>query len=300
MMQMMKDMDAKTPSGKDQTALRQWLRRVLNPKLINASALQKAFKSYSSAGQGATALTQAAHEKILISNVLKLRDLKATDVMIPRADIFSIDIAMPQDELLALLLEKPFSRIPVYNGTLDHVLGWFHIKDILPMLAAGHAIDLKALLRPVSIISPAMPARDLLLMMQQTKRHLVMVVDEYGGIDGLVTIGDVMESIVGDIDDEDDPTDTPQITRHADGSIIADARFDADEFEKTFMPFMSEDERNDVDTLGGLVATLAGRVPARGEIIAHPSGIVFEILDSSPRHVNRLRIRNVPLVHTTV
>ena len=297
----MRDMDAATPSGKDQTAIRQWLKRVLSPKLIDGRALKKAFKSNSSAGHSAAvAMSEATHEKILISNVLKLRDLQATDVMIPRADIFAVDLAMPQDELLALLLEKPFSRVPVYNGTLDHVVGWFHIKDILPMLAAGHAIDLKAMLRPVSIISPAMPARDLLLMMQQTKRHLVMVVDEYGGIDGLVTIGDVMEAIVGDIDDEDDPSDEPHIVRNADGTIIADARFDADEFEKTFMAFMSEDERNDVDTLGGLVATLAGRVPARGEMIAHPSGIVFEILDSSPRHVNRLRIRNVPLVHTAV
>lgn len=237
----------------------------------------------------------ATHERALISNVLKLRDMTVVDVMIPRADIVAIDVNTSQEDLLALLSQKQFSRIPVYRETLDDVLGTIHIKDILAVLAQGQRIDIATLVRDMPIVSPAMHVLDLILLMRNRRKHLVLVVDEYGGIDGLATIGDVVEAIVGDIEDEYDQDDEPELTVHRDGSITADARYDIDEFQEKFGTLITEEEAEDVDTLGGMIFALTGRIPARGEIIAHDSGITFEILDADPRRVNRVLIRNLPL-----
>ncbi len=236
----------------------------------------------------------SAHEKTLISNVLELRDMMAMDVMIPRADIIAISHDTNENELLALLSERQYSRIPVYKDTLDNVIGTVHVKDILATLARGEHIDLKALTRDIPIISPAMHVLDLLLQMRITKKHMVLVVDEFGGIDGLVTIGDVIEAIVGEIDDEYTPDGQPEIITHSDGSITVDARLELYEFEEIFGQLLNEEEREDNDTLGGLVFYLAGRVPARGEILKHESGMKFEVLDADPRRVNRLSIHNIP------
>ncbi|MEM6781273.1 MAG: transporter associated domain-containing protein, partial [Pseudomonadota bacterium] len=141
---------------------------------------------------------------------------------------------------------------------------------------------------------PSMPVLDLMLQMRQSKKHMAMVIDEYGGIDGLVTIGDVLEAIVGEIDDEFDLDEHPEMIERNDGSVLADARVDIDEFEERYGELLTEEERNDIDTLGGLVFSVAGRIPARGEVLKHDSGIVFEILDADPRRINRLRIKNIP------
>lgn len=236
----------------------------------------------------------AAHEKSLISNVLKLRDTTVIDVMIPRADIAAINVNADQQDLMVLLAERQFSRIPVYRETLDDVLGTVHIKDILSLMASGLPLDIKSMIRPVPIVSPSLPVLDLLLKMQADRRHMVLVVDEHGGIDGLVTIGDLIESIVGEFDDEFDNETAPQLTESEGGSIIVDARFNIEEFEERFSNILSEEEREDVDTLGGLVFFTAGRIPARGEVIEHETGMVFEILDADQRRISRLRIRNIP------
>lgn len=236
----------------------------------------------------------SAHEKLLISNILSLRDVSAADVMIPRADIVAISEDMSQADLLALLAERQYSRIPVYKDTLDNVTGSIHVKDVLATLAQGIEINIPALVRDIPIISPSMPVLDLLLQMRITRKHMVLVIDEFGGIDGLITIGDVIEAIVGEIYDEHDPDDQPQILQKPDGTVIADARFDLEEFEGLFSNVISQDERDDNDTLGGLIVSMAGRVPARGEVLTHDSGMVFEILDADPRRVNKVCIRNVP------
>ncbi len=236
-----------------------------------------------------------AHERSLISNVLKLRDHTVIDVMIPRADIFAIDINTSEKELLSLLAEEQYSRIPIYRETLDEVIGTIHIKDLLGCLADNKKIEIEDLIRDVPIVSPSMQVLDLLLMMKQMRKHMALVVDEFGGIDGLVTINDIIESIVGEIEDEYDEEEQPQITKNADGSLLVNARLDLEEFEEEYGEMFSEDEREDMDTLGGLVFALAGRVPARGEILSHPSGMVFEIVDADPRRVNRLLIKNIPL-----
>jgi CBS domain containing-hemolysin-like protein len=236
----------------------------------------------------------ALHQKILISNVLKLKDLQAFDVMVPRADIVGIEAGTQPEAILALLTHKQYSRLPVYRETLDDVIGTVHIKDILAKTATNEPFVLSELVRDVPVISPAMPVLDLLLMMRQQKRHMALVIDEYGGIDGLVTINDIVETIVGEIDDEYEGGQEGQIVEKHDGTVVADGRVDIESFENRFGKVLSEEERNTVDTLAGLVVTLAGRVPARGEVLAHASGIEFEVIEADPRRINRLRIRNIP------
>lgn len=238
----------------------------------------------------------SAHEKLLLSNILKLQDLKTEDVMVPRADIIAIEINTPQEELFALLAEKQFSRLPVYRDTMDDILGAIHIKDVLAAAAKNEAIDIEGMIRDIPIVSPAMAVLDLLLQFRESKKHIALVVDEYGGIDGLVTINDIIETIVGEIDDEYDQDIQPQIVEKADGSILADARVDIEDFEERYGKLLTQEEREESDTLGGLVFILAGRVPARGEVLTHENGMVFEIVDADPRRINKLCIRNVPTV----
>lgn len=233
-------------------------------------------------------------ERTLITNVLNLRDSTVVDVMIPRADIVAIDVNITPDDLMALLAEKQFSRLPVYKGTLDEVIGTVHIKDLIGLLATRRDINIRELIRDVPIVSPSMTVMNLMLMMRETKKHMALVVDEYGGIDGLVTIGDVIEAIVGEIDDEFVPDTQPEMIEKTDGSIHADARVSLEEFEERFGTLFSEEEREECDTLGGLVFTVAGRVPSRGEVLKHPSGLVFEVLDADLRRINRLRVKNIP------
>lgn len=234
----------------------------------------------------------ALHEKTLISNIINLRDLTVIDVMIPRADIDALEISTSQQDLLSFFSERQFSRLPIYRETLDDVVGTIHIKDIMACLAQGRPIVIEELVRDVPIVSPALPILDLILLMKQERKHMALVVDEYGGIDGLVTIGDVIEVIIGEVEDEYDQADEPQIFINEDGSVLADGRLDVSTFEEKFGDFLSEDEKEDIDTLGGLVFSLAGRIPARGEVLAHPSGLVFEIIDADPRRVNKVLVKN--------
>lgn len=214
--------------------------------------------------------------------------------MIPRANIVAVEMNTTAQELITLLSEKQYSRIPVYRETLDDVIGTIHMKDVVAALARKEEPDIKKMVTDIPIVSPAMTILNLLLKMRQTSRHMALVVDEYGGIDGLVTIGDVLESIVGEIEDEHTEEETPQIIQRDDGSILADARLDISEFETRYGRILSEEERESSDTLSGLVFLLAGHIPARGEIITHSTGMVFEVLDADPRRINLLRIQNIP------
>jgi len=284
-----------TLRGAEASGLFQWVKNIVKSK--SDVSLRETIEEYIDAAEKRdepiTSVT--THERALISNILKIRDHSAVDVMIPRADIFAIDISTSQKELLSLLAEKQFSRIPVYRDSLDDIVGTLHIKDIIECLAKGKMIDIEDLIRDVPIVSPSMHVLDLLLMMKQMKKHMALVVDEFGGIDGLVTVNDVIESIVGEIEDEYDHDDEPEIKKNTDGSLLADARYDVDKFEEQYGRVMTDEERQDIDTLGGLVFALAGRVPARGEILTHSSGMIFEIVDADPRRVNRLLIKNIPL-----
>jgi CBS domain containing-hemolysin-like protein len=233
-------------------------------------------------------------ERLLIGNILKLHTLTAADVMVQRVDIVALEIDTPFADVVHLIGEQGHSRIPVYRETLDDVVGIVHIKDVFPYVADRRPVKLAALVRKVLFVAPSMPVLDLLLQMRLSRTHMAMVVDEFGGIDGLVTIEDLIEEIVGEIEDEHDLADRPTLIERADGSAIADARASIEDVESRYGVALLPEDEEEVDTLGGLVFTLAGRVPARGETIHHPSGIDFEVLDADPRRVKRLRLRNLP------
>ncbi len=231
-------------------------------------------------------------ERSLIANVLRLRGTTADDVMIPRADI----VAMPADVSLEQAVEQirreGHSRIPVYREQLDDVVGMVHIKDVFAYVGRPEAFQLEAIVRSPLMVAPQMPVLDLLLQMRQARLHLALVVDEYGGIDGLVTIEDLVETITGDIADEHDEEDAPLVTERADGTLDLDARLPVEAFEQRVGPVLTGEERAaDIDTIGGLIFTIAGRVPARGEVVTHASGMEFRVLDADPRRIRRLRAR---------
>ena len=215
--------------------------------------------------------------------------------MIPRIDIAAVDVDSTLKEVVQRIGETHHSRLPVYEGDLDHVLGLVHVKDVLPLLAVEEEPPpLRSLLRPVIVVAPSMRVLDLLLRMQLERNHMALVVDEFGGIDGLVTIEDLVEQIVGDIEDEHEMAENLIFEMRPDGSLIADARVYLEDFEAEVGDILTDEERDNIDTLGGLVFTVVGRVPSRGEIVVHPSGVEFEILEGDPRRLKRLRIRNLP------
>jgi CBS domain containing-hemolysin-like protein len=250
------------------------------------------------------------HERALLKNVLGLHDLRVEDAMIPRADIVALSIESTLREALALFREAGHSRLPVYVETLDDPRGMVHIRDFVNHIAlcaekgetadgVGQVFEFDTplsqanLLKPVLFVPRSMPALDLLIRMQTTRTHLALVIDEYGGTDGLVTIEDIMEMIVGDIEDEHDVDEPPEIEELDNGDFLVDARADLDEVTARLgVDFRLEDTPAEVTTLGGLVAWLAGRVPMRGEIIGTPvEAYEFEIVDADPRRVGKLRVR---------
>ncbi len=232
------------------------------------------------------------HERLLIANVLRLRETTADDVMVPRADIVAMRADVTLAQAIELIRNDGHSRLPVYRDQLDDVIGMVHIKDVFAYVGRPEAFSLEAILRKPLLVAPQIPVLDLLLQMRMQRMHLALVVDEYGGIDGLVTIEDLVETITGDIADEHDDVEAPMMTERQDGAIDLNARMSIEDFEHKVGPILTEDERDaDIDTVGGLVFTLAGRVPSRGEVISHPSGIEFRVLDSDPRRIRRLRAR---------
>ena len=235
-----------------------------------------------------------SHERTLISNILEIREQPVSDLMIPRADIVAVEVGTDQESLLKLLATRPHSRLPVYRETLDDVIGIVHIKDILAAIAERKDFVVTDLVRPVSFVAPSMRVLDLLLDMRKTHQHMSLVVDEFGGIDGLITIEDLIEGIVGEITDEHDRGVRAEMIERPDGSLLADARVPIEEFEARVGPVLDQEERDEVDTLGGLVFSLAGRVPSRGELLTHPSGLEFEIVEADPRRIKRVRVRNPP------
>ncbi|MFC7475343.1 hemolysin family protein [Dankookia sp. GCM10030260] len=232
-------------------------------------------------------------ERTVLGNVLKLRDKTADDVMVPRADI----MAMPEDftleQAIGLIQRDGHSRYPVYRGQLDEIVGMVHIKDVFAAVGRETPFDLKAIMRKPLFTVPSVPVLDLLLQMRTARIHMALVVDEYGGIDGLVTIEDLVETITGDISDEHDEDGPPQMVEKPDGTIELDARMPVEAFEAQLGGAVLTDEERaaDIDTMGGLVFTLAGRVPAKGELVSHSSGLEFRVMEADPRRIRRLRVR---------
>jgi CBS domain containing-hemolysin-like protein len=256
----------------------------------------------------------SAQERAMLSNVLSLRETRVGDVMVPRADIIAVPSDTTLDELLALFRTAGHSRLPVFDDSLDDPRGMVHIRDFLEFIAekarattqdgvteaVRHdfaALDLSLtladakILRPVLYVPPSMPAVDLLVRMQATRTHIALVIDEYGGTDGLVSMEDLVEIVVGDIEDEHDLDEAPSIAPSGDGRFTADARATLDELKQATGIDLSDSEvAEEIDTLGGLIVTLAGRIPAEGEVIEGPEGLSFEVIEANARRIKRLRI----------
>ena len=238
-------------------------------------------------------------ERIMLANLLKFGELRVDDVMVPRADIVAVEESTSLCDLVRAFREAQHSRLPLYRETLDDPVGLIHIKDVLSLVEIGPDgllrwpdVPITRIKRDLLFVPPSMPARDLLLKMQTTHMHLALVIDEYGGTDGLVSIEDLVEEIVGDIDDEHDVEEAPQLRILPNGVYDADGRLDLADFkEETGIALAPSDPEEEVDTLGGLVVSLLGRVPQRGEIVPYPGGYEFEVLEADPRRVKRLRIR---------
>ena len=234
------------------------------------------------------------HEEALLRNILGLQDLNASDVMIPRADIVSVGMSESFSEIIAQMTAANHSRLPVRRDTLDDIAGIIHIKDVFAHLYAGTEPDIDSLLRPALFVAPTIRLLDLLHEMRLRRRHLALVVDEFGGVDGLITIEDLVEEIVGEIEDEHDQTVQPQMIFNDDGSVLAEARLEVEQLEDLTGQLLEADDRDEIDTLGGLVCAVAGRVPGRGEVVRHPSGLQFEVVEGDPRRLSLLKIRGVP------
>jgi len=231
-------------------------------------------------------------ERAILLNALSFGELQVWDVMVPRSDIDTVDIGVGLHDVIATMRESTHTRLPVMRETLDDIVGMVHLKDLLPFWGDGEQFQLQPILRELLFVPPSMKVLDLLMKMRDTGTHMAIVVDEYGGTDGMVTIEDLVEEIVGEIQDEHDKMLPPSLTERPDGTLEADARVEVEDLERHIgQELLETDRREDVDTLGGLIFTLLDRVPARGEIVRHPDGIEFEVLDADPRRVKRLLIR---------
>ena len=227
-----------------------------------------------------------SHENELLKNLAGLRGITASDVMVPRVDIVSVAMSDDFDEIVKQLIKTNHSRVPVRNESLDDIVGILHIKDVLANLFLKEKQNIKSLLKKPIFVSPSISLLDLLYEMRIKRRHLALIVDEYGGIDGLVTIEDLVEELVGEIEDEHDLSSECRLEKMEDGSIVVEARIIIDLVEGFIQSIRKEDLNEEIETLGGFIVSIAGRVPVKGEVIKYsPSGLKFEILEADPRKV---------------
>lgn len=234
----------------------------------------------------------------MLKNLFRLRDVRAHDVMTPRVDMDAVPLDMTQTKFCKHIAEDKFTRYPVYDGVLDNIVGIVHVKDVLYSLITKRKCLVKDVMTPhVLFVSPAMRALDLLKEMQSKQVQMAIVVDEHGGVDGLVSLEDLLEVVVGEIDDEHDEPDELQIKRLSGSSVEVNAKLHLSDFERDVYPVATEAERknSDIDTIGGWVVNLAGHVPQKGEVVLHqPTGIRFLILSSDTCCIRRMKVMNIP------
>ncbi|GIL02844.1 MAG: ion transporter [Alphaproteobacteria bacterium] len=293
-----------------------WLARLFGLRKRPGTSLRDDLADALSAD--ATALHSfSAEEKLMLTNILRLQDVRVEDLMVPRADIEAVEIDTPLGELLKIFEESGHSRMPVYGETLDDPRGMVHIRDIVAHITktagqtkaaaaarrkpAAAALDLKKvgldrplgalkIIRKVLFVPPSMLAVNLLARMQASRTQMALVIDEYGGTDGLVSLEDIVEMVVGDIEDEHDDEDEPMIVDKGDGTFIVDAKAELDDVAAAVgSDFQVGEHSEDVDTVGGLIFALTGRVPVRGEII-EGLGYEFRVLDADPRRIKRIEL----------
>ena len=230
-------------------------------------------------------------ERDLLMNLLRFGRLNAEDAMVPRPDIVAVDETAALEDIVGSIKQNGHSRMPVYRDTLDEIVGMVHIRDVMSFWSDASNFQLAKIVHPVLFVPQSMPVVDLLAKMRSSRLHMAIIVDEYGGTDGLVTIEDLVEEIVGEIEDEHDDAPTPSLSVSSDGVVEADARTEIEALESHFGVTLRDDELDeDLETVGGLVSRLAGRVPLKSDRLSHPSGLMFEIVDADPRRVKRVRV----------
>lgn len=231
-------------------------------------------------------------ERALVQRALAFGELEVADIMVPRSDIKAVPVEASLAEVVAAMRAAGHSRLLVYRDTLDEVIGIVHLKDLLDYWGDGAAFVLERIVRQVPVVPPSMRVLELLLELRTSRQHLAVVVDEFGGTDGLVTLEDVVSELLGEIADERAAQETPQLVERPDGSLEVDGRLDLEELEERLgLQLLAEDERDEADTVAGLIFALVDRVPARGEVVEHPSGLRFEVLDADPRRIKRVCVR---------
>ncbi|VBB69862.1 Magnesium and cobalt efflux protein CorC [invertebrate metagenome] len=287
--------DERDTSDDDQSLIRVvsvWLKELLKTHLGESETRNTVEEIIEECNNGGNAIDE--HERLLLSNVLHMHNITARDIMVPRADIVAIEASNSLKQIVKVMASTGHSRLPVFRNTLDDILGMVHIKDIIIVGPAGRSISWESIVRPILFIAPSVRIMNLLIEMRARRTHMALVVDEYGGVDGLITIEDLVEALVGSIEDEHDIGAKPQFLLYEDGiTAEADARLSLETFEEHVGQVLSSDEREGTSTLGGLIFYLASRVPARGELITHPSGMKFEVLDADARRVKHLRVHNL-------
>jgi CBS domain containing-hemolysin-like protein len=267
--------------------------RGLGGRDSDAGSLREALENLIEEQEEGDQLGEDARE--LVRNALSFADLRVDDVMVPRADIKAVPVEATLPEVVAALRASGHSRLVVYRGSLDDVVGVIAVRDLLPFWGDGAEFVLERVMRPILIVPPSMRVLDLLIEMRAKRSQMAVVVDEFGGTDGLVTLEDMLEEIVGELSEEQDKNHEPQLVVNADGTLDADARYYLEDLEDRLgLELLDAEERDEVDTLGGLIFHLLDRVPAKGEIVAHPSGLRLEVLEAGPRRVGRVRIHPVP------
>lgn len=296
----MSSTDGRSPTATAATEATSHKRR---PRRAGMAAMLQRWLGQADAEDNGQAAPNAAEAQVdLVDQAEVFQTLRVSDVMTPRADVAALEISTPLDEVVRQFVDVEHSRVPIYRETLDDPVGVVHVKDVLRMIAPSEDPDappppwkepvLHRLRREALYVPASMRTADLLLKMRVARIHMALVIDEFGGTDGLVTMEDLIEAVVGEIDDEHDEEEEPGIVARPGGVFEADARVPLEELEAllgaTLTPTDFEEE---IDTAGGLVAALAGRVPQRGEVIVHPDGYEFEVTEADPRRIRRLRIR---------
>lgn len=252
-------------------------------------AIEEAIEEHAESGEEPL----APHERVMLHNVLTLPETTVSDIMIPRTDIVAIPHDISFDDLKAHILEQRHTRTPVYEDTLDHLLGFLHVKDLIPMLCGDKPYHLRAYVRTMLYVPPSMKVLDLLTKMRAAGSHMAIVVDEHGGTDGLVTMEDVVEEIVGDIHDEhdEDEMNDNHIAKVNDKALDVNARIRIEQLARYLgHELITEENATEFDTLAGLISSKLGRVPARGEVVPHTGGLRFEILEADPRRIRKVRV----------
>lgn len=271
--------------------LRNWLRSLTRGN--NETGLRESFEEVlEEYGAIDNALDPEQREMLL--NIVGFGELRVGDIMVPRTDIVAVEAGLSLPEVMAQFKEGRHSRLPVYRETLDDIIGFAHIKDLIDFWSNESGFRLRDIARELLVVPPSMPVIALLQRMRMTHIHMAIVVDEYGGTDGLVTIEDAVEEIVGDIADEHDDEEMPLLMELPDGTFEADGRAEIEAFEAIAdVDLLPDDSDEDVDTLGGLVFTILGRVPQVGDRLVHDCGLEFEVTDADARRIKQLKIRRV-------